>query len=103
MLHFRRWKTGVQQTVLRAMTRKTESMTTKMVGVAEEMKLARIIIIYIRKAGNMRMTVNVVTDRKEKGMIRVSMRELGVATRQVVRLTEQNTTKVAQGVATVRD
>jgi hypothetical protein len=67
------------------MMRKTESVTTQMVGVAEEMKLARIIIICIRKAGNMRMTVNVATDRKERGMIRESMRELGVATREVVR------------------
>lgn len=67
------------------MTRKTESVTTQMVGVAEEMNLARIIIICIRKAGNMKMTVNVATDKKEKGVIRVSMRELGVAMGEVVR------------------
>jgi hypothetical protein len=67
------------------MTRKTESMTTQMVGVAEERNLARIIIICIRIAGNMRMTVNVATDRKEKGVIKISTRELGVATGEVVR------------------
>jgi hypothetical protein len=66
------------------MTRKTGSMTTQMVGVAEEMNLGRIIIRCIRKAGNMRRTVNVATDRKEKGVIRVSMRELGVAMGEVV-------------------
>jgi hypothetical protein len=60
-------------------------MTAKMVGVAEEMNLARIIIICIRTAGNMRMTVNVATDRKEKGVIRISTRELGIATGEVVR------------------
>jgi hypothetical protein len=65
------------------MTRKIGSTTTQVVGVAEEMNLARIIIICIRKAGNM-MTVNVATGRKEKGVIRVSMRELGVAMGEVV-------------------
>jgi len=68
------------------MTRKTKNVTTQTVGVAEEiMNLARIIIICIRRAGNMRMTVNVATERREKGVIRVSMRELGVAMGEVVR------------------
>ena len=68
------------------MTRKAKSVTTQTVGVAEEiMILARIVIICIRKVGNMRMTVNVATERKEKGVIRVSMRELGVAMEEVVR------------------
>ena len=67
------------------MTRKTRSMATQIVGVAEEMNLARIIIIHIRKAGNMRMTVNVATDRKETGVTGVDMRELGVAMGEVVR------------------
>lgn len=67
------------------MTRKTESMTTQTVGVAEERNLARIIIICIRIAGNMRMTVNVATDRKEEGVLRISMTELGIATGEVVR------------------
>ena len=85
LLLFRRWKTGVRWTVLKVMRRKTDSMTTHVVGVAEEMNLARIIIICIRIAGNMRMTVNVATDRKEEGMIRASMRELGIAMGEVVR------------------
>jgi hypothetical protein len=67
------------------MMRKSENMTTQMAGVAEEMNLARIIIIHIRKAGDMRMTVNVATDRKEKGVIRVGMREPGVAMGEVAR------------------
>jgi hypothetical protein len=72
--------------VQKAMTRKAKSVTTQTVGVAEEiMILARIVIICIRKVGNMRMTVNVATERKEKGVIRVSMRELGVAMEEVVR------------------
>jgi hypothetical protein len=83
------------------MTRKTDGMTAQTAGVAEEMNRTRATIICIRKAGNKKMTVNVATDRKEEGLIRISMRERAVATREVARWAERNMRKVVRGAVTV--